>query len=80
MPSASSSGRSDFDQQRDSSRICVCARWRMAESCCSVLSPSGDMSSMPARYFFSSVATRIMKNSSRFDPVIPRNFTRSISG
>ena len=62
-----------------SSSICD-ARWRIATSCCSVCRPSGDTSSMPARNFFSSVATRTMKNSSRLLPAMPRNFTRSSSG
>ena len=39
-------------------------------SCCSVLYPSGATSSIPSRSFFSVVATRIMKNSSRFVPTI----------
>ena len=67
------------------------SRWRLRpssparaggwpSSCCSVFRPSGEMSSMPARYFFRIVATRTMKNSSRFDAVMPRNFTRSSSG
>jgi hypothetical protein len=52
----------------------------MAASCCSVFNPSGPTSSAPALIFFSVVDTRIMKNSSRFDAVIARNFTRSSSG
>ena len=35
---------------------------------------------MPARSFFSSVATRTMKNSSRLVAAMARNFTRSSSG
>ena len=42
-------------------------RCRIAASSCSVFSPSNDTSSMSARYFFRMVATRTMKNSSRFD-------------
>ena len=79
-PSAASSGRSDSFQQRDRLPIIVSARPRMAISCCSVFRPSGERSSMPARYFFSSVASRTMKNSSRLVPLMPRNLTRSSSG
>ncbi len=42
MPSAASSGRSESFQQRDRLPIIVRARPRMAISCCSVLSPSGE--------------------------------------
>ena len=79
-PSAASCGRSDSFQQRDRLPIIVSARPRMAISCCSVFRPSGERSSMPARYFFSSVASRTMKNSSRLVPLMPRNLTRSSSG
>ena len=43
------------------------ARWRMAASWAATVMPSIDICSIPARCFFSSVATRTMKNSSRFD-------------
>jgi len=35
---------------------------------------------MPARDFLRMVATRTMKNSSRFVPAMARNFTRSSRG
>ena len=56
------------------------ARWRMAASWATTVLPSMDICSIPARCFFSSVATRTMKNSSRFEETIARNFTRSSNG
>ena len=79
MCSAASSSRSSFQHDAWSS-ICFRARERIAYSCCSVLYPSGATSSIPSCSFFNVVATRIMKNSSRFVPTIERNFRRSSSG
>ncbi|MFN7979499.1 MAG: hypothetical protein U0P30_15295 [Vicinamibacterales bacterium] len=53
---------------------------RMVSSSSSVPRPSIEVSSRPARCFFSSVATRTMKNSSRLVAEIERNFTRSSRG
>ncbi len=80
MPSAASCGRSCSVQQRACSAICSLARVRITASSSSVLRPSIEVSSMPARNFLSSVATRTMKNSSRFVAEMARNFTRSSSG
>ena len=80
MPSAASSGRSDWLQHAVCSSICASARLRIVASCCSVVWPSIETSSMPARNFLRIVATRTMKNSSRLVPVMARNLTRSSSG
>ena len=52
----------------------------MAETCCDTDRPSTDAESSPERSFFKCVATRTMKNSSRLDPTMARNFTRSSKG
>ena len=80
MSCSARAGCSTVVQQLDMSRIICAARSRMASSCCPVSSPSGDTSPKAARNLRSRVATRTMKNSSRFVATIDRNFTRSSSG
>ena len=80
MRCVASSGRRTSDQQRSMSSVIRLARPRMASSCCSVLIPSGDNTSLSVRNLRSSVATRTMKNSSRLVATIERNLTRSSSG
>src|SRR3990172_5138627 len=52
----------------------------MAAICSAGVSPSGGRSTTPAATCFFKPATRIMKNSSRLEPTMARNFTRSSSG
>src|ERR1043166_792381 len=52
----------------------------MMASCRAVLSPAGSKFLLSASSNCCSPPTRTMKNSSRFEPVIARNFRRSMSG
>src|SRR4030067_497189 len=52
----------------------------MAAICSAGVSPSGGRSTTPAATCFFKPATRIMKNSSRLEPTMARDFTRSSSG
>ncbi len=67
-------------QTRYCSATMAWARVLMAASCSAAVSPSGGVSATLPESCCLSPATRTMKNSSRFEATIARNFSRSTSG
>src|SRR5215813_13985053 len=80
MPSAARSGCTSSRKQRCCSSTSSCTRDTTADIVSVGVRPSGPVSWSPEWIRRFSSATRIMKNSSRFELKMERNFTRSSKG
>ena len=80
MPFSASSGRSRSSKARVWRSHRSTIRSRSSSITCDGVRPSGPGSLRPASTWSCTPATRIMKNSSRFEQKIAENFSRSSSG
>ena len=80
MPCCSRPGSISVMKQAYCSAVMRRTRWRMAASCSAGVIPAGSGLVTPRSVRICKPPTRTMKNSSRFEPVMARNFSRSSSG